>query len=75
MSDEQTRAFAAWKEGRSVTSLQDIWILGGNGKPERRRVRIGLVDNKYAELVSQEKLTKDERVIVRSRFVAEGEPQ
>ena len=75
LTEEQARAFEAWKSGRSATKLMDVWVLSANGEPERRRVRVGLIDNKHAELVTPDTLGKDERLIIRSRFMAEGDAQ
>ncbi len=37
LSDEQVRAFATWKDGRSATSLADVWVLSTDGSPNGAR--------------------------------------
>ena len=65
-NEAQAAGFAKWKAGRETSNSAKIWIVGAGGQPKSRSVRVGLVDDKFAELVSSETVKEGEQVIVRS---------
>ena len=72
ITDAQRPAFAAWKAQREAalgrSSRRDVvvWVLTSAGLPERRQIDLGLVDDHFAEVVS-DTLRQGDRVILRSR--------
>ncbi|MCZ8102040.1 MAG: efflux RND transporter periplasmic adaptor subunit [Burkholderiales bacterium] len=65
--DERQRALlTAWRDEREDTNATTVWIVGTDGLPVRRAVRVGLVDGAFAELIGAP-IGEDERVIVRAR--------
>lgn len=68
-SPEQTARFAEWKSGRLASRRAQVWVVGGSGKPEARTLRIGLVDDKFAEVLAANKLKPEDQIILRSSLV------
>ncbi len=66
LDEAQAAGLAKWKAGRGASKSAKIWMVGAGGQPESRSVRIGLVDDKFAELVSSKTVKEGEKVIVRS---------
>lgn len=62
----QREALAAWKDEREETSAASIWLLGSDGEPVRRAVRVGLSDGAQVELLGSS-VREDEIVILRAR--------
>lgn len=68
LSDKQRLAFQRWKAGRESIRSATIWVLGRTGVPEQRRVRTGLADDQFTEIVGGD-LKDGDRVITRARDV------
>lgn len=68
-SQAQAQKFAEWKAGRSATKRVQIWVLGSSGKPEPRSIRVGLIDDKFAEVVASSGLSDADRIVLRSSLV------
>lgn len=68
LSDAQRLAFQRWKDGREAVRPASVWVLGRGGVPEQRRIRIGLADDQFTEVVGGD-LKEDDAVIVRARDV------
>lgn len=66
LTDQQRTAFQRWKDGREAVRPAVVWVLGKDGRPERRRVRTGIADDQFTEIVGGD-LEEGERVIVRAR--------
>jgi len=66
MSDEQRRIFERWKLGRESSRLAVLWVLGADGKPERRSARTGLADDQFTEVLSGD-IAEGDKLIVRMR--------
>lgn len=66
LSDEQRLAFQKWKGGRETTRFASVWVLGREGQPERRRLRVGMADDQFTEVLGGE-LAEGDAVIVRAR--------
>jgi HlyD family secretion protein len=66
LSSDQRRAFESWKQGRETVRYASLWVLGQEGVPVRRGVRVGISDGQYTELIGSE-LAEGEAVIVRAR--------
>lgn len=66
LSDEQQPLFVKWKQGRENTKTGGIYVLGPDGQPDRRYVRLGVADDKFVEIANGN-LEEGERVIVRGR--------
>jgi HlyD family secretion protein len=70
LTEAQTESLAKWKAGRELSDSGKIWVVGADGQPEKRSVRVGLVDDKFAELVNFESIKKGELIIVRSSLAS-----
>ncbi|WP_171946523.1 efflux RND transporter periplasmic adaptor subunit [Hyphomicrobium sp. CS1GBMeth3] len=68
LTDKQRLAFQRWKDGREAVRPATVWVLGRTGVPEQRRVRIGLADDQFTEIVGGD-LQDGDRVITRARDV------
>jgi len=68
LTAEQEPLFENWKRGRENTKAGGIYVLGSDGRPDRRFVRLGVSDDKFTEIAGGP-LEENERVIVRSRAV------
>jgi len=66
LTDAQRTAFQRWKDGREAVRPAVVWVLGKGGRPEQRRVRTGLADEQFTEIVGGD-LKEGDRVIVRAR--------
>lgn len=66
INDQQRELLAAWKDGRDNTSAASIWVLGSDGVPVRKGVRLGLADSSFVEIIGSG-IAEGEPVIVRSR--------
>jgi HlyD family secretion protein len=69
LDDKQRALFEKWKERRDNTRPARIWVLDSSGEPELRPVRVGLADDKFAELASGA-VKEGERVVIRAREAA-----
>jgi multidrug efflux pump subunit AcrA (membrane-fusion protein) len=65
LKPEQKEAYAAWKAERETTREATVYVLEGN-EPKPRRVRLGITDDQYAQVVGGDLKTGDD-VIVRAR--------
>jgi hypothetical protein len=71
LTEEQREKYEALEKERKTTARASIWVLGDDGRPDERKIRIGLVDSKFAEVVGKE--VKDgEKIIVRSRSIVQN---
>jgi HlyD family secretion protein len=52
LTTEQQRTFETWKAKRDATRPATVYVLGLDGQPEMRTIRIGLSDSRFAEVVS-----------------------
>ena len=66
LTTEQQRTFETWKAKRDATHSATVYVLGPDGQPEMRAIRIGLSDSHFAEVVSGP-LKAAEALIVRAR--------
>jgi HlyD family secretion protein len=64
LRDDQRQAFEKWQKRREGVRTAPIWVVGADGRPERRIVRIGVGDDSYLEL-RRGALKDGDRVIVR----------
>jgi HlyD family secretion protein len=66
MSEDQRKTYERWKKGRETTRTAAVWVLDGQGQPERRMARVGLADDQFTEIVGGD--VKDgDKIIVRVR--------
>jgi HlyD family secretion protein len=66
MSEDQRKTYERWKKGRETTRTAAVWVLDGQGQPERRMARVGLADDQFTEIVGGD--VKDgDKLIVRVR--------
>ena len=70
LSDAQRLGYERWKAGREGTRMAALWALGADGTPERRRVRLGLADDQFTEILSGQAAEGDQ-FIVRAREVSQ----
>jgi HlyD family secretion protein len=68
LSDDQRAAFQRWKDGRETVRPAVVWVLGKTGQPEQRRIRTGIADDQFTEIVGGD-LEAGETVITRARDV------
>lgn len=66
LREEQRPAFEKWQKRRENVKSAPVWVVGPNGLPERRIVRIGIGDDAYLELW-RGSLKDGDRVIVRKQ--------
>ncbi len=66
LDERQRTLLSAWRDEREDTNATAVWVVGSDGYPVRRPIRIGLVDGAFAELIGAP-IGEDERVIVRAR--------
>jgi HlyD family secretion protein len=52
LTAEQQRTFETWKTKRDAARPATVYVLGPDGQPEMRTIRIGLSDSRFAEVVS-----------------------
>jgi len=52
LTTEQRRTFEAWKAKRDATRPATVYVLGLDGQPEMRTIRVGFSDSRFAEVVS-----------------------
>ena len=64
LTEEQMQKYQAMGSGQGVRP-GTVWVLGKDGKPEQKNVRIRLASDSHTEIVSG--LAEGEAVIVRSR--------
>lgn len=64
ITPEQREAFETWKKERESTKSGTVYVLGADGTPEPRFVRIGLSDDSGTEVTAGE-LKPGEAVILR----------
>jgi multidrug efflux pump subunit AcrA (membrane-fusion protein) len=68
LTPEQRVRLEKFREERANTRSATVWVMSPDGLPQRRPVRVGLTDSRFAELVSGDLKPGDE-VVVRSRKV------
>lgn len=68
LSDVQRRQFDMWKQGRETVRHATVWVLGADGKPERRGIRVGISDDQFTEVTGGD-LKDGDPVILRTREV------
>jgi HlyD family secretion protein len=66
MSEDQRKTYERWKKGRETTRTAAVWVLDGQGQPERRMARVGLADDQFTEIVGGE-VQDGDKIIVRVR--------
>lgn len=71
LTDAQRDAFETWKAERESAKTATIHVLGANGAPEPRFVRLGLADDKETEIIGGV-LKEGEIVILRAREAGAG---
>jgi HlyD family secretion protein len=69
LTDEQRKPFERWRSGRETAKVATLWVLGSDGKPEPKFVRLGLVDDKFSEILSDE-VADGANVVVRAKEAA-----
>lgn len=69
LTPEQHAIYEARRTKREATRSAHVWVVGANGEPERRSIRLGLADARFAEVVSGE-LKSGEQVIIGTRKAA-----
>jgi HlyD family secretion protein len=52
LTSEQQHRFETWKAKHDAARPATVYVLGLDGQPERRAIRIGLSDSRFAEVVS-----------------------
>jgi HlyD family secretion protein len=67
LSEEQRGLFDKWKRGREGTKFAQVYVLGADGQPERRRVRLGIADDQFTEVLPGGELKEGDRIVIRSR--------
>lgn len=67
LSEEQKPLFDAWKRGRENTKFAQLYVLGDDGQPERKRVRLGISDDQFTEVLAGSDIKEGDKVILRSR--------
>ncbi len=65
VTDAQRPAFERWKKERDIARNATVYVLGTEGEPEPRFVRLGLADDTSTEVRSGE-LQEGERLILRA---------
>jgi HlyD family secretion protein len=68
LNPEQRARLQKYRDERASSRSAAVWVLSPEGVPERRPVRVGLTDIRFAELVGSD-LKPGDQVIVRSRKV------
>lgn len=68
LSDEQRPLIQRWKQGRQNARMAVVYIIGNDGSPEPRRVRTGIADDQFTEVVGGQ-VKEDDKIIVRAREV------
>lgn len=68
LSPEQQPLFDQWKLGRETTRSASVHVLGADGRPERRIIRLGISDDRFTEVLGGQ-LNEGERVVTRARDV------
>ncbi len=68
MSEDQRKTYERWKKGRETTRTAAVWVVDGQGQPERRMARVGLADDQFTEIVGGD-VKDDDKIIVRVREV------
>jgi HlyD family secretion protein len=66
MSEDQRKTYERWKKGRETTRTAAVWVLDGQGQPERRMARVGLADDQFTEIVGGD-VKNGDKLIVRVR--------
>ncbi len=66
LSDEQRTAYVNWKRGRENTRFAQVWTLPENDVPVAKRVRLGISDDQFTEVLSGD-LKEGDKVITRAR--------
>jgi HlyD family secretion protein len=66
LSEEQRQLYDRYKRGREGTKFAQVWALTPEGTPDRRRVRLGIADEQFTEVLGGE-LKEGDKVIVRAR--------
>jgi len=66
LSEAQRPLFEKWKRGRENTKSGSIYVLEGNGSPDRRFVRLGISDDQFTEIAGG-RLKEGEHVVLRTR--------
>ncbi len=65
-NEKQRAAYDLWMKKRKSIKSVTVWVLGPDGKPKRRDVRIGVVDDRFAEIAGS-KLKPGDGLIVRRK--------
>lgn len=64
LTEQQLPLFEKWQKQRRGVRTATVWVLDGDGKPERRSVQIGIGDDNYVEL-KRGQLGDGDKVIIR----------
>ncbi|HXF53467.1 MAG TPA: efflux RND transporter periplasmic adaptor subunit [Hyphomicrobiaceae bacterium] len=68
LTEAQRPLFDRWKRGRENSRPATVWVLAASGDIEPRPVRVGIADDRFAEIVGGD-LKEGEAVVVRAREV------
>ena len=68
LSAEQLTAFEKSIKSRSDSRPGEIWVEDTDGIPQRRRIRLGISDDRFTEIISG-KIEEGEKAITRIRAI------
>jgi len=68
LTEAQRPLFDRWRRGRENSRPGTVWVLTASGSLEPRSVRVGIADDRFAEIVGGD-LKEGEGVVVRAREV------
>lgn len=66
LTDAQRPLYERWRKERGTTRQASLWVLGRDGKPERRSVRLGIADDQFTEVAGGQ-LAEGDKVVVKER--------
>ncbi len=69
MSSAQKPLLEAWRTARQAGRMGAVWVVGTDGQPAQRRIRLGIGDDQFVELIGGS-LKNGDRVITRQRLTA-----
>ena len=69
LTDEQRKPFERWKSGRETAKIATLWVLGSDGTPEPNFVRLGLADEQFSEILSDD-ISEGANIVVRAKEAA-----
>ncbi len=64
LTDDQYQKYAAYQEKQESIVRGTLWVLTENGKPEPRRVQLGISDDRFTQIVDTD-LKPGDKVITR----------